>query len=152
MDPMGFWRRARTLPSWADRATVRRAACAAAALSVVVLSIFLSEGVLAAVGTGVLGVVVGRWQRPTEEPRHPENRLAGDRTSIDSVGLQDAKGDPESDLGKQVAKLQSIATKDPLTGLSNRAGLETFIEHRLRVSNPGRRIACCSSTSTALSR
>lgn len=33
--------------------------------------------------------------------------------------------------------LQSIAAKDPLTGLSNRAGLESFVEHHLHISEPG---------------
>ena len=41
------------------------------------------------------------------------------------------------DLTEQFARLQSIAAKDPLTGLSNRTGLETFVEHRLSLSEPG---------------
>ncbi len=43
----------------------------------------------------------------------------------------------KTDLSEQFAKLQSIAAKDPLTGLSNRAGLESFVEHHLHISEPG---------------
>lgn len=107
------------------------------ALSVLALAVAMREEWLAAAATGVLGLMVGRWQRPTRAPLPSDNRVAVDQTGRGHANSQGPKGGSGPDLGEQFAKLQSIAEKDSLTGLSNRAGLEPFVEHRLRASEPG---------------
>lgn len=116
---------------------VRRAAYAAAALSVALLSLVFGEQVLVLSVIGTLGILVGRSQRLDPAQSHYDHGLAVDQTSHDPAGSPSPKVGSGSDLGEQFAKLRSIAAKDSLTGLSNRAGLETFVEHRLRTSEPG---------------
>lgn len=87
---------------------------------------------LAIAVSGGVGWLAGRSRRPAP-PAPP--------AASDTGTGQDAQaGTPEpadADLSAQFARLQSMAARDSLTGLSNRAGLESFVEHRLRHSEPG---------------
>lgn len=137
MAETGFHETTGRLRAWLGRATVRSAVCAVLAVAVIVFAAAIREEWLAAAATGGLGLVVGRWQRAAEASTVADRRSAIDRAVHDFAGLQTATGASGPDLGEQVAKLQSIAEEDSLTGLSNRAGLEAFVENRLRSSEPG---------------
>lgn len=146
MDLAGIGRKARRLPAWAGRTLLRPAAVVSAGLAVTILSVIFGERVLAIAAIGALGILVGRSQRLSaalgdggsgpavdQKPDDPATPAAG--SDAHAAAPSDAAN--ASDWGEQFAKLRSIAAKDSLTGLSNRAGLETFVEHRLRTSEPG---------------
>lgn len=87
---------------------------------------------LAIAASGGLGWLAGRSHRPAP-PAPPAASDIG--TGQDPQA--DAPEPENADLSAQFARLQSMAARDPLTGLSNRAGLESFVEHRLRHSEAG---------------
>ncbi|QQN74301.1 bifunctional diguanylate cyclase/phosphodiesterase [Croceicoccus sp. YJ47] len=134
---MASGRGTKALPALARRLIARSEAHAALAVIAVGLSLLSGAQALTMISIGVLGLIVGRWQRRNPESRHIRNPLAADRNSDDTAHSKSGSDASVSDRDEQLAKLQSIAARDPLTGLNNRAGLEAFIEHRLREGGSG---------------
>lgn len=81
--------------------------------------------------------MLGRLQQRTDATHPSDSGKSADQAVDDSAGLQGTRRASGPDLGAQFAKLQSIAEQDSLTGLSNRAGLEAFVENSLRTSEAG---------------
>lgn len=120
-----------------DRVSLSLAAVAMLALIVITLVFAgrLEWAVL--VATGGLGWITGRGQRQIESLSDPNIRAVINQTSEASPASQTLSGERGQSFSEQLAKLQSSAVEDSLTGLSNRAGLESFVEHHLRMSEPG---------------
>ncbi|HSF12512.1 MAG TPA: bifunctional diguanylate cyclase/phosphodiesterase [Erythrobacter sp.] len=116
---------------------MRRAAFAALAILVITLAMGTRTEWLAVAAAGALGWLAGQWRRPVAEQPLGDDRVATDRAQGGPTTSPSLQGRRGPDLSEEFAQLQSIAAKDSLTGLSNRAGLETFVEHRLRISEPG---------------
>lgn len=118
------------------RATLRIAAFAALALAVIAVTVASKFEWLAIAASGALGWLAGRWRRHVSVPSPSVNGSAAD--AIEGSAISQASTWPAGpDLTEQFARLQSIAAKDPLTGLANRAGLESFVEHHLHISEAG---------------
>lgn len=120
-----------------DRVSLSLAAVAMLALIFITL-VFVARfewAVLVAVGG--LGWITGRRQRQIESLSYPNIRAVINQTAEASPASQTLSGERGQSFSEQLAKLQSIAVEDSLTGLSNRAGLESFVEHHLRMSEPG---------------
>lgn len=137
MDELGVGRDGREAGGWAGLVTMRRAAFAALAILVITLAMGTRTEWLAVAAAGALGWLAGQWRRPVAEQPLGDDRVATDRAQGGPTTSPSLQGRRGPDLSEEFAQLQSIAAKDSLTGLSNRAGLETFVEHRLRISEPG---------------
>lgn len=106
-------------------------------LAIISLAIVLDLDWLAIAAAGSAGWLVGRWGRPSASSALADDFSASDPSGCDQVTPQPLTAQSGSDLSEQFAQLQSIAAKDALTGLANRSGLEAFVEHHLRISEPG---------------
>jgi diguanylate cyclase len=133
----GFGDTIRALRAWSFRSSLRYAAGAVLAVALIALALAIHAEWMAAAVTGAVGFVLGRRRQGTGSPQPGGSHTGADQNHSDPVSLPPPKGAPGLDFGAQFAKLQSIAEQDSLTGLSNRAGLESFVENRLRTSEAG---------------
>lgn len=120
-----------------DRAEVRLAALASVVLAMIALAILTQTGWVAIAASALSGWLMAQWRRPGATEPSAANGTTNDRPCHDEVTKNELTLPRGSDLSEQFARLQSIAAKDSLTGLANRSGLESFVEHHLRTSEPG---------------
>ncbi len=136
MDKVGVDQKELTRWGGLTRAPLRLLALAALALVVITLAIATQAGWLAIAASCALGWTAGRWRR-SAAPDCADNLAATDLCGDGPLMPRTLAGHRNPDLSEQFAKLQSMAAKDALTGLANRSGLETFVEHHLRTSEAG---------------
>ena len=127
----------RTLRLGTGRVRLRHVLVGGLALVVFAIAIASGSGWVAAAATGALGVLVGQALQARPTTGRLNHHAAPGSGDAGAEPLATADGVRGADLNEQFAELRSIAAQDSLTGLSNRAGLESFVTHHLNISEPG---------------